>query len=69
MAVVLKAFDYAADGFTVERLTPGDEREFGDLAAGLTAAGYIDGAAQDDAVGHRVIGGEDDDAPAKKRGK
>lgn len=42
MAVVIKSFLYAGDGFTVENLVPGDERDFGEAAAGLAAAGYID---------------------------
>jgi hypothetical protein len=30
MAVVLEPFAFAADGFTLEHLKPGDERDFGD---------------------------------------
>lgn len=44
MAVVIKPFPYAGDGFTVERLIAGDERDFGAAAAGLAAEGFIEPA-------------------------
>lgn len=64
MAVVLRPFNFAPDGFTVERLVEGDEREFGDLTEGLQSAGYI-GA--DDAA--PVLEGGEDNQHTKKRGK
>jgi len=45
MSVVLAPFPFAADGFTIEHLAPGDEREFGVLTGGLVKAGLVsDGA-------------------------
>jgi hypothetical protein len=41
MAVVVKPFRYARDGFTVENLMPGDDRDFGDVHDGLIAEGFI----------------------------
>lgn len=41
--VVVKPFPCRADaaGLTTEHLVPGDVRDFGELAAGLLAEGYI----------------------------
>lgn len=36
-------FPYAGDGFTVELLKVGIDRDFGKATAGLIAAGYIEG--------------------------
>lgn len=44
--VVLKPFFYAKDGFTLEGLKPGVEREFGDVADGLLAEGFIGASEQ-----------------------
>jgi len=41
MAVVAKPFDWASDGFTIERLATGDERDFGLLTAGLASEGFV----------------------------
>ncbi|TIU12456.1 MAG: hypothetical protein E5W44_07190 [Mesorhizobium sp.] len=41
MAKVVKPFPYAADGFTLEHLVPGDERDFGAATAGLVEEGFI----------------------------
>lgn len=41
MAVVLKKFPWAKDGFTVEMLSPGTEADFGAASDGLAAEGYI----------------------------
>lgn len=41
MAKVVKPFPYAADGFTLENLVPGDERDFGAATAGLIEEGFI----------------------------
>lgn len=41
MAIVLKKFPWAKDGFTVEILEPGAEREFGAASVGLEEEGYI----------------------------
>lgn len=42
MAVVLKPFAHSADGFTVELLATGMEREFGAATDGLEAEGFIE---------------------------
>jgi hypothetical protein len=42
MATVIKPFAYAADGFTVESLVPGDERDFGAATDGLVGEGFIE---------------------------
>lgn len=42
MAVVIKEFPYASDGFTVERLKVGAEREFGAVTQGLVDEGYVE---------------------------
>lgn len=42
MTAVLKPFDFASDGYTVERLNVGDDRDFGDLTEGLAKAGLIE---------------------------
>ncbi|XKM40331.1 hypothetical protein A4U53_030845 [Rhizobium ruizarguesonis] len=42
MATVIKPFAYAADGFTVESLVPGDERDFGVATDGLVDEGFIE---------------------------
>lgn len=39
--IVLKPFAWCADGFTRESLKVGDKRDFGSLADGLAADGYI----------------------------
>lgn len=39
--VVLKALDWSPNGFTIETLPVGAERDFGDSAAGLLAEGWI----------------------------
>lgn len=41
MAVVAKPFDWASDGFTIESLATGDERDFGFLTAGLASEGFV----------------------------
>lgn len=41
MAVVLLPFPFAGNGFTIEHLNAGDEREFGSATDGLAAAGLI----------------------------
>lgn len=41
MAVVVREFLFAADGHTITRMTPGMERDFGALSAGLLAEGLI----------------------------
>lgn len=41
MAVVLLPFPFAGNGFTIEHLNAGDEREFGSATGGLVAAGLI----------------------------
>ena len=41
MAVVLQPFRFARDGFTIESLAPGDERDFGSCHDGLVVAGLI----------------------------
>ena len=65
---MLKPFDWASDGFTIESLIEGDERDFGAATKGLAEEGFI--ASQDadetpadvDADGAPVV-------PVKKRGK
>lgn len=41
MATVLVPFPFAGNGFTVEHLNVGDERDFGSATEGLKAAGLI----------------------------
>lgn len=41
MAVVIVPFPFAGNGFTVEYLVAGDERDFGSATAGLVEAGLI----------------------------
>ncbi|RWN51394.1 MAG: hypothetical protein EOS04_24280 [Mesorhizobium sp.] len=38
---VLKPFPFAGNGYTLEHLSVGDEREFGTAADGLISEGYI----------------------------
>lgn len=38
---VVKPFPYSVDGFTLVDLATGDKRDFGALAAGLVAEGWI----------------------------
>lgn len=42
MPVVLKPFYFASDGFTVESLVPGDNRDFGASTDGLVTEGFVD---------------------------
>lgn len=39
---VVRPFPVSWDGLTLVSLQAGDEREFGDMAAGLEAEGYIE---------------------------
>lgn len=49
-------FPYAGDGFTVELLKVGIDRDFGKATAGLIAAGYIEGDnVTDTATGDKPI--------------
>lgn len=41
MATVLLPFPFAGNGFTVEYLNVGDERDFGSATEGLESAGLI----------------------------
>ena len=41
---VVKPFSYSEDGLALVDLSIGDERDFGDLAAGLAAEGFIEAA-------------------------
>lgn len=41
MHKVVRPFPVSWDGLTLIDLHPGDERDFGDMAAGLQAEGYI----------------------------
>lgn len=51
MAIVIKPFAYAADGFTVESLVPGDERDFGVATDGLVDEGFVvDGGTVEPAI-------------------
>lgn len=43
MAKVLKSFKFAADGFTIETLNEGDDRDFGGSLQGLVKEGYVEG--------------------------
>lgn len=38
---VVRPFPYAGNGYTLENLVPGDERDFGAATSGLVAAGFI----------------------------
>lgn len=42
MSKVIKPFPYAADGFTVERLVIGDERDFAGATNSLVAEQFIE---------------------------
>jgi len=44
MHKVVRPFAYSVDGLTLVDLSVGDERDFGDLAAGLLKEGYIEPA-------------------------
>ncbi|WP_421579496.1 hypothetical protein [Shinella sp. M31] len=50
MYKVVKPFPFSEDGFTLVDLNADDERDFGDLAAGLEAEGFIQPAAKKVAV-------------------
>jgi hypothetical protein len=41
VAVVVEPFRFARDGFTVEHLNVGDDRDFGDSLPGLIAEGFV----------------------------
>lgn len=41
MSKVIKRFPYTSNGYTIERLNVGDERDFGDATASLIEAGFI----------------------------
>lgn len=58
---VVKPFPYSEDGFTLIDLVIGDERDFGDMAIGLDAEGWIE--AVDTAAD---IGGEPAAKPVKR---
>lgn len=63
MATVIKPFAYAADGFTVESLVPGDERDFGVATEGLVDEGFIEAEVAEEAEADAPV------APTNKRGK
>ena len=44
MAKVLKSFPYSANGYTVEILKVGDDRDFGAATQGLIDRGDVEGA-------------------------
>lgn len=80
MAAVLKPFAFTADGYTVEHLNEGDDREFGAFTDGLVEAGLIsadvsvaeasvDGDAAEGAAGEGESAADDQDPESKKRGK
>lgn len=64
-------FPYAGDGYTVEWLKPGDERDFGAVAAGLASAGLIAAPkAQDPSESETPpVAPESDVEQPKKRGR
>ncbi len=64
MGVVIAPFRYAADGFTVEQLVPGDERDFGSVEAGLVEAGFVAGPDGEAAPADPAA-----DAPVRTRAK
>ncbi|SFB52344.1 hypothetical protein SAMN03159496_04637 [Rhizobium sp. NFR07] len=64
MAVVIKPFDFASDGFTIESLVTGDERDFGAATDGLVGEGFISVDVEADAED-----GEGAPQAPKKRGK
>ncbi|MNL46185.1 hypothetical protein D3C87_1688720 [compost metagenome] len=43
---VVKPFPYSEDGLTLVDLNVGDERDFGDLTAGLLAEGWVEVASE-----------------------
>lgn len=59
---VVKPFPYAEDGFTLVDLKAGDERDFGAMAAGLVAEGFIEPVAAD-AVIEPVTADDTEEAP------
>lgn len=64
MAVVIKPFEFASDGFTIESLVTGDERDFGSATDGLVDEGFINVEAEAE-----VEGGEGKPSAPKKRGR
>ncbi len=64
MAVVIKPFDFASDGFTIESLATGDERDFGAATDGLVEEGFISVEAEAE-----TEDGEGAPQAPKKRGK
>lgn len=50
MGVVIEPFPFAGDGFTVEFLKPGDQRDFGSAEQGLIDAGFVAASAATEAV-------------------
>lgn len=70
MHKVVRPFAYAANGYTLEHLNVGAERDFGSATAGLLAEGYIEAveakkpAASDDAPALAI-----DDRPVRRKGK
>lgn len=55
MAVVLKQFPWSSNGYDVEILNPGDERDFGSAHAGLAGEGFVSGPSVADEVVEEVV--------------
>ncbi len=60
---VVKPFPCSWDGFTLVDLNVGDERDFGDMAAGLVAEGWVEAAGED------VVKQDGEPVPAVKPAK
>lgn len=55
MATVLKQFPWSNNGYDVEILNVGDEREFGAATAGLVAEGFVSGEAKVETPAEPVV--------------
>lgn len=60
---VVRPFPYSEDGLTLVDLNVGDERDFGDMAGGLVAEGWVETAVE------AVVKRDDETAPAVKPAK
>ncbi|MEZ0212443.1 MAG: hypothetical protein ACAH27_05765 [Xanthobacteraceae bacterium] len=63
---MIAPFAFAADGFTVEDLVPGDERDFGDVRQGLIDASLVapqPAAVAAPAIPAAVVAAETETAP------
>lgn len=62
---VVKPFPFSENGFTLIDLSVGDERDFGAMADGLVAAGFIEAVSAKASAS--VPGADEGEAPRGKR--